>query len=98
MTVTSPLPSTSRRSRKRLAAVLAIGLVAVGAGFAYRHFWYTWPVGEGPAGPIVPRERFDRLWTDRSVLLVGLGDSVTAGYGAGPGLGYFHRLVENPRD
>jgi lysophospholipase L1-like esterase len=32
------------------------------------------------------------------VLLVGLGDSVTAGYGASPAHGYFDRLVGNPSD
>jgi lysophospholipase L1-like esterase len=32
------------------------------------------------------------------VLLVGLGDSVTAGFGAGKGHGYFDRLVSTPTD
>lgn len=30
------------------------------------------------------------------MLFVGLGDSVTAGFGASPGLGYFDRLAANP--
>jgi lysophospholipase L1-like esterase len=31
-------------------------------------------------------------------MLVGMGDSVTAGFGASPGLSYFDRLVRNPPD
>jgi len=37
-------------------------------------------------------------WSTRPVLLVGLGDSVTAGFGAPPPLSYFNRLVSNPED
>jgi lysophospholipase L1-like esterase len=46
----------------------------------------------------VPREPFSASWTTRPVLLVGLGDSVTAGLGARPGYSYFDRLVRNPPD
>ena len=56
------------------------------------------PVGNGPAGPAVPREAFARPWTIQPVLLVGLGDSVTAGFGARRGYSYFDRLVKNPPD
>lgn len=61
-----------------------------------QYFWLTRTMGSGPAGPPVPREPFARVWTRRPVLLIGLGDSVTAGYGASPGLSYFQRLVQNP--
>ncbi|MBI3857204.1 MAG: SGNH/GDSL hydrolase family protein [Planctomycetes bacterium] len=56
------------------------------------------PVGSGAAGPAVPREPWAKPWTTRPVLLVGLGDSVTAGFGAPPPQSYFNRLVSNPDD
>jgi lysophospholipase L1-like esterase len=70
----------------------------IGAAALYRYFWYARPVGSGPAGPLVAAEKFDFHWTDRPVLLVGIGDSVTAGYGASPGKGFFQRLGKNPPD
>lgn len=60
------------------------------------YFWFDRSMGSGPAGPAVPREPFARVWTRRPVNLLGLGDSVTAGFGASDGLSYFERLVENP--
>jgi len=55
--------------------------------------------GIGPAGPDVPGKPFNRLWSDKKILLLGLGDSVTAGFGASKGLSYFDRLMENsPND
>jgi lysophospholipase L1-like esterase len=64
-------------------------------------FWYLWldrSMGSGPAGPSVPRDPFSRIWTRRPVLLLGLGDSVTAGFGATEGHSYLERLVRNPPD
>ena len=90
-----PLPP--RRPRRARLALLAItGLVLLGCGLAYERYWLTRPIGEGPAGPAVPREAFKSVWTTRKVLLVGLGDSVTAGFGVRTGYGYFDRLVQNP--
>jgi lysophospholipase L1-like esterase len=66
------------------------------AGLAVWHFWFSQPMGQGPAGPAVPREPFAAAWSDRPVLLVGIGDSVTAGFGARKSYSYFDRLVENP--
>jgi lysophospholipase L1-like esterase len=97
---TSPTVSARRRQLPRLVALAAIGLAVIGAGLVYKHLWYDRPVGRGPAGPAVPADRFNQdhgTWSDRHVLLVGIGDSVTAGYGASPGMGYFDRLVENPK-
>jgi lysophospholipase L1-like esterase len=64
----------------------------------YVHFFLYLPVGSGPAGPAVKRADFEHQWTERQVLLVGLGDSVTAGFGATKGNSYFDRLVENPEN
>ena len=44
----------------------------------------------------MPREAFAKPWTARTVLLLGLGDSVTAGYGVAPPYSYFNRLAKNP--
>jgi lysophospholipase L1-like esterase len=52
----------------------------------------------GQGGPPVPRAPFERVWTDRPVRLVALGDSVTAGFGARPGYSYVDRLLANPAD
>jgi len=86
------------RFRRRHAWLLSIGLVVIGIAGFYRYFWFEHPVGSGPAGPAVPREPFQRVWSTRKVLLVGLGDSITAGFGATPKHSYFDRLVENPTD
>ena len=47
---------------------------------------------------IVDHNSFSYAWTTRPVLFVGLGDSVTAGFGARKGYSYFDRLVKNPAD
>jgi lysophospholipase L1-like esterase len=76
--------------------VLAVALVCSFGLWIY--FWQSRPVGAGAAGPPVPREKFAQPWTDRRILLVGLGDSITAGFGARKGYGYFDRLATNPPD
>ena len=82
----------------RLRIIFALGLVLVLAASACLYFWFSVPVGNGPAGPIVLGETFAQQWTNRPVLFVGLGDSVTAGFGARKGYSYFDRLVQNPTD
>ena len=52
--------------------------------------------GAGPAGPDVPSEPFHHIWSKQKVLLLGIGDSVTYGFGARNGFSYFDRLVKNP--
>ena len=70
------------KRRKRLFWLLFIGAVLIGSTAAYVEFHFHLPEGEGPAGPAVPLEPFERPWTERRVLLLGLGDSVTAGFGS----------------
>ena len=84
--------------RRRLLLLLLIGILLVAGTLAYRRFRFARPVGEGPAGPPVPREPFAQPWTDREVLLLAAGDSVTAGYGVGRSHSYVGRLAENPPD
>lgn len=86
------------RRRQRYAMLFAIGVALVAAVLFYRHFWLEHPISSGPAGPAVPRFQFSDVWTTSPVLLVGLGDSITDGFGASPGHSYFQRLVRNPSD
>jgi hypothetical protein len=82
------------RNHIRISIVL---LAAAGAGI-YLHFFVIRSMGEGPAGPAVSPLAFESVWTERPVLLLGLGDSVTTGYGASPGKSYVARLAKNPED
>lgn len=86
--------------RKRRVAVWLLALLAaVGGAWLYIYLYLLKPEGSGPAGPPVPREAFAQPWTDRPVLALGIGDSVTAGFGADPpGRSYFARLIQNPPD
>src|SRR5689334_19218398 len=91
------LATRPSRRRRRLLVLGGIGLALVLATLGYRHFCLERPVGSGPAGPAVPAASFAKVWSTRSVVLVGMGDSITAGYGASPGHGYFDRLVRNTK-
>ncbi len=98
---TNPTAPAGRRQLPRLVCLAVLGLALIGAGLLYKYLWYARPMGKGPAGPAVPAERFTEdhgTWSDRQVLLVGIGDSVTAGFGASPGMGYFDRLVTNSKN
>ena len=84
--------------KRRLRIIFASGLVLIIAATACLYFWFSVPIGSGPAGSVIPAELFAQQWTNRPVLLVGLGDSVTAGFGARKGYSYFDRLIQNPAD
>jgi lysophospholipase L1-like esterase len=90
--------ATTNQVKRRLKTIFATGLALVIAAAAYLYFWFIVPIGNGPAGPAISRELFAQPWTNRPVLLIGLGDSVTAGFGARKGYSYFDRLVQNPTD
>ncbi len=81
---------------KRLLKLALVGAPLIAAVLFYLHFWQSRPIGVGPAGPQVPASSFSRTWSEKKYLLVGLGDSVTAGFGARRGYSYFDRLVTNP--
>lgn len=76
----------------------AFGVLLIGGAAFYIYAYQIRPIGGGPAGPAISREAFSKAWTNREILLVGLGDSVTAGFGARKGYSYFDRLVTNPPD
>jgi lysophospholipase L1-like esterase len=76
--------------------IFAAGALLVGAASGYMYFWQSRPIGTGPAGPQVKTVAFSQAWTEKEIILVGIGDSVTAGFGARRGYSYFDRLVVNP--
>jgi lysophospholipase L1-like esterase len=96
--ITKPGQGVGRAKRNfprfRITIFLCLALLVGG----YLYFYCYLPVGSGPAGPAVSAESFAKPWTQRKVLLVGLGDSVTAGYGVPKGYGYFDRLATNTPD
>jgi len=94
-------PSSAKpagRNRRRLVVLLLLGVLLIIAALAFCHFYLSHPAGEGPAGPEVDSAPFAKTWTDRKVLLLGLDDSVTAGFGVAPTHGYVARLADNPAD
>ncbi len=92
----TPTASTRRKRRWLQLAVLVAACVL--AAYLFDYFWLSLPIGSGPAGPIVPKESFQSVWTTRPVLLVGMGDSITDGFGASDGHSYFDMLIANPPD
>lgn len=104
----SPAPSDAapsdaaprkRSRRKRLIFLVVVGCVLVTGAVGYIQLCLVRPTGDGPAGPAVSKEAFNAPWTERPVVLLGLGDSMTAGFGASRDeLNYFQRLIENPDD
>jgi lysophospholipase L1-like esterase len=84
--------------KRRLSSLAVVAVVAVCAAGSWIYFHQARPIGAGPAGPTVAAAAYSQPWTARSILLVGLGDSVTAGFGARRGYGYFDRLFVNPPD
>jgi lysophospholipase L1-like esterase len=95
---TSNPSSVLTRLGRRLITLLVAGVVLIGATGLYLYLTFSLTVGKGPAGPAVAQADFARSWTTRPVLLVGLGDSITFGFGARHGYTYFDRLVANPPD
>jgi lysophospholipase L1-like esterase len=94
----TPRDLLRRRRQRRLIWLFGIGGVLVLLAAAYVHYFLYLPMGSGPGGPAVPLGPFETVWTQRPVLLVGIGDSVTAGLGSSRGKSYFQRLCENPPD
>jgi len=80
--------------KRRLAILIPAGALLILAAWLFAERRTS--IGEG--GPTVPRAPFEPTWSNRPVLLLGLGDSVTAGFGARNRYSYFDRLVANPPD
>ena len=95
-----PAASVSQpRRRRRWVLIVVLGMVAVAGALFVREFYFSHPVGSGPAGPDVDPSGFAKPWTNRPVLVLGLGDSITAGLGAKTrARAFFNRLVTAPPD
>jgi lysophospholipase L1-like esterase len=52
-------------------------------------------MGQGPAGPVPDARYFSQPWSERKVVMLALGDSITRGYGASRPLSYVGLLVQN---
>ncbi len=81
--------------RRRWLTLLVLGGVAVAAALFVREYYFSHPVGSGPAGPAVDPSGFAQPWTNRPVLVLGLGDSITAGFGVSESHAYYAPLVAN---
>lgn len=85
--------------RKRLLFLACVFVFAIAGSLATIDLFYSRPVGSGPAGPPVDRAAFTKIWTDRPVRVIGIGDSITAGLGAdSPSHTFFNRVIVNPED
>ena len=94
-----PVHGPRNTTRRRLILLISVGTAVLLLVALWTHFRFARPVGSGPAGQVVPREHFAKKWSDRKVVLLGLGDSVTQGLGATTGdLSYFRRLAQNPNN
>ena len=75
---------------KRIAGIVFIGLLMIATVGVALFFRFAHPVGSGRVGLQIDSNLFSSAWTERPVFLVGLGDSVTAGFGARKGYSYFN--------
>ena len=95
-----------KQSKKPLAKrlirdVIIIFAIGIPSFYGYLYFFIMQPPGKGPAGPDIPQEPFAEVWSKNKVVLLGIGDSITdgygsTGYGSTEGFSYFNRLVSNP--
>lgn len=83
--------------RWQTGVILLIPVVLVFGYIGYRFHLATrvLPMGSGPAGPVIPKEPFREIWSEEKVILIGLGDSITTGYGAPLKHTYFAMLQNN---
>jgi lysophospholipase L1-like esterase len=96
----------NRPTGQRLIVLVCVGILLVAAAWSWMWFYAGGTTGSGPAGQKLDaagnngdvRAAFQHIWSNRPVLLIGLGDSITKGYGATRGHSYFERLVRNPAD
>lgn len=80
---------------KRCARSGIIVGVLVGCAAGYYEFWLRRPIGNGPVGIAVASAPFESVWRTDPVLLLGLGDSITAGFGSSPGRSHFDLIAKS---
>jgi lysophospholipase L1-like esterase len=92
--------NSNQKTKRRLSKpfVIVVSIILVLAGFAGLSVYFDLglTMGTGKAGPDVPIEPFKKVWSEKKIQLLGLGDSITAGFGVPKGYGYFDMLVKNP--
>lgn len=89
---TNPKPLRWFSFRWRTGLILGLGFVAAWYFLIGR---FRHPVGSGPAGPVVDAAAFQSIWSTNRFVLVGIGDSITAGFGSPAENGYFNLLLQN---
>ena len=82
----------STRIKRFLLAAILLGTLT-GAGVYYFQLFILHPPGRGPVRIQVAET--SKKAEANSIWIVGLGDSVTAGFGASPGKSYWDRLIDN---
>ena len=82
--------------RKSIWLTAVLSAAVIGAGLYYCHLFLHHPEGHGPVN-IPMRESWGKPDTNE-IWLVGLGDSVTAEFGASPGKSYWDRLLTGNDD
>lgn len=77
---------------KRLLFAAVLMGIFMGSGYYYFYLFIFHPQGKGP---INIETQAASLKGTNSIWIVGMGDSVTAGFGATPGKSYWDRLIDN---
>ncbi|MEI7728832.1 MAG: SGNH/GDSL hydrolase family protein [Verrucomicrobiota bacterium] len=81
---------------KKLLWLVAIMILIIGAGTYYYSLFLTHPPGTGPVQISMSEAKIS---TDTNeIWIIGLGDSVTAGFGASAGKSYWDLLVNNAQE
>ena len=83
------------RVRTVLLCLLIVTSAFGYAGWRYYNALRIRPWGTGPAGPAVAAVPFETVWSEQEIVFLGVGDSITRGYGGPSGLNYFDLLVGN---
>jgi hypothetical protein len=86
----------SKRRFNLIKYIITVLLVVVIVACGIMYFNVYLPNSKRPAGPPVPAEPFKHIWSEKKVLLLGIGDDITDGSSVKEGFSYFQRLVQNP--
>ena len=84
------------KSMKIIGLFMACFVIAALIVTGILYFNVYLPQSKGPAGSDVPAEPFKHIWSEKKVLLLGIGDDITSDSGVKEGFSYFQRLVRNP--
>ncbi len=91
-------PRRKRGGNLRLRLLLIGGFLLLVGAWTWKRYWLVHDIGSGPAGPAVAAELFAKPWRAGPTVLLGLGDSVTDGYGSTKGHSFFELLAAQPAD